>query len=111
MKQPRITRSGIVHGVLALFAAALVVRAAKVQLVDGDVWRQRAMRQHFDEADLPAPRGAIRDATGRTLVESRELVALAVAPREVSPNRRSVVRRVLIQNKVRRDIVARPVTP
>jgi hypothetical protein len=30
MKQPRVTRSGIVHGALALFAVALVLRAAKV---------------------------------------------------------------------------------
>jgi cell division protein FtsI (penicillin-binding protein 3) len=109
MKPTRVTRSAIVHGALALFAAALVLRAAKVQLLDGAQWRERAARQHFDAADLPAPRGAIRDATGRTLVESRELVALAVAPREVAPNRRGVVRRVLVQNKVSRAVVAKAI--
>lgn len=109
MKQPRVTRSGIVHGALALFAAALVLRAGKVQLMDGDSWRAKAMRQHFNSANLPAPRGAILDATGRTLVESRELVAIAIAPREVAPNRRSVVRRVLVQNKVPRGVVAKAI--
>lgn len=109
MKSPRLTRSGIVHGALAIFAVALVLRAAKVQLLDGSAWREKALRQHFDEASLPAPRGAIRDATGRTLVESRELVALAVAPREVAPNRRNVVRRILIQNKVPRPVVAKAI--
>ena len=107
----RVSRLGIVHGALALFAAALVLRAAKVQLVDADVWRSRAARQHFNAADLPAPRGAIRDASGRLLVESRELVSIAVAPREVRVSDRKVVRRVLAKAGVDRRVVAQAITP
>ena len=107
----RVSRLGIVHGALALFAAALVLRAGKVQLLDADTWRARATRQHFDAADLPAPRGDIRDAGGRLLVESRELVSLAVAPREVRTADRKVVRRVLAKAGVDRRIVAQAITP
>ncbi len=72
-------RVSIVHGVLVLFALALVVRAAKVQIVDGKQWSERAKRQQFFTSSAPAPRGDILDASGKPLVESRELVRVAVA--------------------------------
>lgn len=68
---------------LALFALALVGRAAKVQLLDSDRWRSRARYQQVAASPLPAPRGMIRDASGDVLVESREMVRLRVAPREL----------------------------
>jgi cell division protein FtsI (penicillin-binding protein 3) len=76
-------RVSIVHGVLVLFALALVVRAAKVQVVDGKRWTERAKRQHFFTSTTFAPRGDILDASGKPLVESRELVKVAVALSEV----------------------------
>lgn len=73
------SRVSIVHGVLVVFALALVVRAAKVQIIDGKEWSERAKRQQFFTSSAPAPRGDILDASGKPLVESRELVKVAVA--------------------------------
>lgn len=76
-------RPRLIHAALALFAVAVVGRAAKVQLLDAERWRARALDQQVAAAPLPAPRGAILDAGGQVLVESREMVRLRVAPREV----------------------------
>src|SRR5450830_877761 len=76
-------RPRIIHGALVLFALAVVGRAAKVQLLDGARWTARARDQQVAASPLPAPRGSIRDARGDVLVESREMVRLRVAPREV----------------------------
>lgn len=83
MPFPRFDRPAVVHGALVLFVAAIVGKAAQVQLVQTDRWRAGAARQQVADASLPAPRGAVTDASGRVLVESRELVRLRVAPREV----------------------------
>lgn len=76
-------RPRLIHASLALFALAVIGRAAKVQLLDGERWSARARDQQVAAAPLPAPRGAITDAGGDVLVESREMVRLRVAPREV----------------------------
>ena len=85
---PRFDRAAIIHASLAAFALALVVKAAQVQLWQHDRWTERASKQHFRDASLPAPRGVVTDATGRVLVESRELVQLRVAPKEVKDLKR-----------------------
>jgi len=79
----RLSRVGVVHGAFALFAVALIGRSAWVQLGQTEHWRARARGQQTVTAELPAPRGAILDAEGRVLVESRALVRLAIAPPEV----------------------------
>lgn len=76
-------RPRLIHAALALFALAVIIRAAQVQLLDGAQWSARARDQQVAAAPLPAPRGAIRDAGGAVLVESREMVRLRIAPREV----------------------------
>lgn len=76
-------RVAIVHAFFVLFALALVARAAKVQVVEGKDWSARARRQHFFAGALSAPRGEILDASGNTLVESREMTRVAVALPEV----------------------------
>src|SRR5690242_6429878 len=81
MKRP--SRAAIVHGFFILFAVTLVARAAKVQVVEGKQWSMRAKRQHFIASPLSAPRGEILDASGNTLVESREMTRVAVALPEV----------------------------
>ncbi|MDP9204474.1 MAG: penicillin-binding transpeptidase domain-containing protein [Gemmatimonadota bacterium] len=81
MKAP--TRLAVVHAFLVLFAIALVARAAKVQVVEGKQWVARGKRQHFFASALSAPRGEILDASGNTLVESREMTRIAVALPEV----------------------------
>lgn len=79
----RVSRVGVVHGAFVAFAVALVARAAWVQLGQTDQWRARARGQQVASAELPAPRGAILDASGAVLVESRPVLRLAVAPTEV----------------------------
>jgi len=81
MKAP--SRTAIVHGFFVLFAITLVARAAKVQVVEGKQWASRAKRQHFFASSLSAPRGEILDASGNTLVESREMTRVAISLPEV----------------------------
>lgn len=79
----RVSRVGVVHGAFVLFAVALVGRAAWVQVGQADRWRARATGQQTVETEIPAARGAILDAAGAVLVESRALVRLDIAPSEV----------------------------
>jgi cell division protein FtsI (penicillin-binding protein 3) len=104
---PRFDRPAIIHGALVVFAAALVGKAAQVQLLQADSWRERADKQQISDASLPAPRGLITDASGRVLVESRELVRLRVAPREVKDH--AALRRRLTEARVPADWVKRAV--
>ena len=104
-RAPRFGRLAIVHGALALFAAALVAKAAQVQLWQGAMWEQRALRQHYLAAPVLAPRGEILDATGATIVESREVVQLRVAPREVKDRR--ALGRALARARVSNEWVRR----
>lgn len=79
----RLNRISIVHIALALFAVALVIRAAKVQIIDGSHWAMAAERQHYAQASLAAPRGELRDADGTALARSQGRVKLSIAPPEV----------------------------
>ena len=81
MKAPN--RLALLHGFFVLFALALVARAAEVQIIEGKQWAARGKRQHFFASAAAAPRGEILDASGATLVESRELTRVAVALPEV----------------------------
>lgn len=78
-----ISRVGLVHLGFVAFAVALVGRSAYVQLGQTDRWRERARVQQVSSAEVPAVRGAILDASGQVLVQSRAVVRLAVAPNEV----------------------------
>lgn len=80
----RVSRTAVVHGGFVLFAILLAGRSAKVQILDRGKWRDRARSQHEAGTPIPAPRGMILDASGAMLVESRQLVRLEVAPREVA---------------------------
>ncbi|MDP9178130.1 MAG: penicillin-binding transpeptidase domain-containing protein [Gemmatimonadota bacterium] len=81
MRRP--SRLTIISLALLVFAAALLAQSAKLQLVEGDLWAQRARALHFDSDTVPAPRGPILDASGTVLVDSHELVHVDIAPREV----------------------------
>ena len=79
----RASRVALLHGTFVLFAITLVARAAQVQLQQTDQWRSRARRQQVAASTVPAPRGMIVDAGGALVVESRRLVKLSIAPREL----------------------------
>jgi cell division protein FtsI (penicillin-binding protein 3) len=93
----RLSRFGVVHGALILFAIALLVRAAHLQIWQGGQWEERAKRQHFAQSDVPAPRGDILDAAGMPFVESRSRVRLNIAPRELRAKDRAAVTATLTQ--------------
>jgi cell division protein FtsI (penicillin-binding protein 3) len=95
----------LAHTVLAVFALALLIKAADVQLVQGTRWRARATRQQTAERVVPAPRGDILDATRRVLAQSRETVRLEVAPREVNEPRK--LRTALTRLHIEPAIIAR----
>ena len=84
----RNSRITVVHLVLGGFAAAIVARAAQVQVWQGRQWQAKAMRQHVAASSVPAPRGLILDASGNPLAESRERVQLAIATTEVREPKR-----------------------
>lgn len=79
----RPLRTRLVLLALMCFAAALAWRAGQVQLLEGRDWQARAQRQHYATADMPARRGNIYDVSAVPLAQSRELVKLGVAPREL----------------------------
>lgn len=79
----RLDRLTLVHAGLLVFAGGLVWKTANLQLVETEKWAAQAKRQHFSPSALPAVRGPILDAAGTTLVETRELTRLSVAPHEV----------------------------
>jgi cell division protein FtsI (penicillin-binding protein 3) len=101
----RTSRIGLAHLMLALFALAIIARSAQLQLVDGAAWRARAERQQSRDRTVPAPRGEILDATRRVLAESRVMVRLEIAPREVMQPAK--LRRALVALKVDRAVIAR----
>lgn len=113
----RPSRVGLVHGAFALFAIVLVGRAAQVQLFQTAQWRAKARNQQLAASPLPAPRGMILDENGALLVESRQLVRLNVAPREVfgatkndpgaAHRRLTALANGLVRANVARDWVAR----
>lgn len=105
MKRPN--RVTVVHASFVLFAVAVVGRAAYVQLWQAQTWRTQANRQHNTSQALPAPRGAILDATGTVLVESRPLVELAVAPKETRSADRTRLATLLRAADVPDEVVAR----
>ena len=82
-----VSRVGIVNSAFVVFAIALLGRTAWVQVGQADRWRARATGQQKVETEIPAARGAILDAAGTVLVESRALVRLDIAPPEVKERR------------------------
>jgi len=105
----RSSRIGLAHATLALFAIAIIAKAADVQLVHGATWRARASRQQSAERTVPAPRGEILDATHRVLAQSREMVRLEIQPREVNEPGR--LRRALAALHVDQSLIARALNP
>ena len=101
----RSKRIGLAHAVLAVFAVAILIKAAHVQLIQGTRWRARAERQQTSERVVPAPRGDILDATHRLLAQSRDIVRLEVAPREVNEPRK--LRAALSKLHVDQSVIAR----
>ena len=76
----RITLIGVGFVVAA---AAVVARAAHVQLRQGAYWSRRAADQQTTLVPLPAPRGGLYDRNGVALALSQETYGVGVAPNQV----------------------------
>jgi len=79
----RLSRISVIHLMLGLFAVLLIGQAARVQLFQGKDWAEKAKRQQFNLKSIAAARGSIFDAAGNILGQSREMLRLSIAPREV----------------------------
>lgn len=105
----RSRRIGIAHSVLALFAIAILVKAGQVQIAQNEHWLAMADNQQFSHKDVPAPRGEILDATHRVLAQSREMVRLEIAPKEVTDPKK--LRAALAKLDIDRSWIARATDP
>jgi cell division protein FtsI (penicillin-binding protein 3) len=101
----RSSRIGLAHSALALFALAILVQAARVQLVQGKGWRAQAERQQTSDKVVPAHRGDILDVSRRVLAQSHEVVRVEIAPREI--NERKKLKATLAKLKVEPAVIAR----
>ena len=101
----RSSRIGLAHALLAVFALAIIVKTARVQLFQGRTWRALAEHQQTTSRTIPAPRGEILDATHRVMAESREMVRLEIAPREV--REKAKLRKALTALRIDRTLIAR----
>ena len=69
-------RLWVVVFILVVAGMTVVARAVQVTVVDGELWRDRATRQHEQSIEVPGPRGTIRTADGYVLATSLERVAI-----------------------------------
>lgn len=79
----RLSRVSVIHLMLGVFAALLIGQAARVQLMQGNDWSEKALRQQFNSRSVAAVRGSIFDAAGNILAQSREMFRISIAPNEV----------------------------
>lgn len=110
--RPSRGRAILLHLSLVAFGAALLWRAARVQLVEGDAWSRLADAQHLQADTLRAPRGTIEDDRGDPLAISREVLRLEIAPNQVRPptkdrNDRDSLARELAALGVSRSVIRR----
>jgi cell division protein FtsI/penicillin-binding protein 2 len=103
------SRLTIIYVLLLVFAAALLAQAAKLQIIEGERWAEKARALHFDSDTVAAPRGPILDTSGNVLVDSHELVHLDIAPRELRD--RPKVASLLRAAHVAPELVQRAIDP
>ncbi|MEJ2371185.1 MAG: penicillin-binding protein 2, partial [Gemmatimonadales bacterium] len=83
-------RTHALAGFWILGAAVFVGRSVQLQLLDHDVWLERARAQYATQVDLPAERGAILDRNGRSLALAARQFRAYVAIREMAHPDRSI---------------------
>jgi len=79
-----LARIAAVQFGFALGIAAILARAAQLQLVQGDRWAEQAQRQRTELVVLPARRGALYDRNGVPLAVSQEFYHVGIAPNELA---------------------------
>jgi cell division protein FtsI (penicillin-binding protein 3) len=76
-------RVGFIQFCLMLGTLAVLAKAAKLQLVEGDQWAAKARSQRTVHEEIPAWRGTIHDRSGMTLVGSQLHYRVNIAPDQV----------------------------
>ena len=69
--------------VLGLWAGGIVARLCQLQIVDYEIYRQRAEGQHHRRVVLQPPRGTIYDIRGRELALSVEVDSVWADPSQI----------------------------
>ncbi|HKS06578.1 MAG TPA: penicillin-binding transpeptidase domain-containing protein [Gemmatimonadaceae bacterium] len=105
MKRP--SRVSVVHASFLVFALAIVGKAAYVQVWQANAWQSEADQLHTRSRVVPAPRGTVFDAGGTVLVETRQLVRVSVAPRDVRPSDSGRLAKALAAADVPRTVIAK----
>ncbi|MFQ5550488.1 MAG: peptidoglycan D,D-transpeptidase FtsI family protein, partial [Gemmatimonadales bacterium] len=82
-----ILRMGAVRLGLLAGVGIVWVRAAQLQLIEGEAHRSTALSQRTESVTMPAHRGAIYDRTGVTLALTQEVYHLGIAPNEFRAGR------------------------
>jgi cell division protein FtsI (penicillin-binding protein 3) len=75
---------------LAAGIAAIVARAAQLQIFGGSRWSHEAEAQRTERAVLPARRGTLYDRNGVPLAITQEFYHVGVAPNELSDRRAAI---------------------
>jgi cell division protein FtsI (penicillin-binding protein 3) len=76
-------RIAFIQAVLAVAVAAVLLRSAKLQILDGRKLAAEAVRQRTKRVQLPAARGVIADRAGVRLADTRESYHVGIAPNEI----------------------------
>jgi cell division protein FtsI/penicillin-binding protein 2 len=74
-----------------LLFAAVLVRAAWLQVVNGPSYESLASQQHRETIDIPAGRGTIFDRTGAPLAIGEQATTVYADPRNVSDPKRAAI--------------------
>jgi cell division protein FtsI (penicillin-binding protein 3) len=86
MAKPAARIAAIQFGFL-LAVAAILVRAAQLQILQGDRWAAEAERKRTVREVLPARRGALYDRNGVPLAITQEFYRVGIAPNELADRR------------------------
>ncbi len=76
-------RAYVLGAVVTAGLVGVACRAWGLQVGEGDRYRAMAARQHAASVDIPAPRGEILDALGRSLAVSADADSIWANPREI----------------------------
>jgi cell division protein FtsI (penicillin-binding protein 3) len=88
-----IVRIRAVEIVFLLAVAAVIGRAAQLQIVEGGHWSREAARLRTTHEVMPARRGTIFDRNGSPLAVTQEFYHLGIAPNEIT-DRADLARKV-----------------
>jgi cell division protein FtsI (penicillin-binding protein 3) len=86
------TRIAALEFGFAVGVAALVGRAAQLQIIQGARWAEEASARRTERVVLPARRGTLYDRNGVPLAVTQEFFHVGVAPNELVDRRTAVAR-------------------